>query len=196
MRVLFFCFFCFYHLWGQTSSKDAFLDSLQIDQQLKALYTVDKYNSLSPAKSAFYSAVLPGLGQVYNKRYWKVPIVYAALGTATYFFVTNRNAFLKVRKAYHLRESGLPDEFTAPDGFEQLSTQALIYAQERLKIQMDESMFFLIGLYFLQVLDACVDAHLLQVKAQKTWAVRPSIQNDFIAHKNNFSMGLKFQYRF
>ena len=37
-------------------------------------------NPLAPSKAAFYSAVLPGLGQVYNKKYWKVPIVYGALG--------------------------------------------------------------------------------------------------------------------
>jgi len=41
-------------------------------------------NPLAPSKAAFYSAVFPGLGQIYNKRYWKAPIVYAALGVGIY----------------------------------------------------------------------------------------------------------------
>ena len=44
-------------------------------------YTIDP---LAPSKAAFYSAVLPGLGQVYNKKYWKVPIVYGAMGLSLY----------------------------------------------------------------------------------------------------------------
>ena len=194
--LLFLCSFCV--VWSQkTPIKNQLIsEDIYINKQLKALYTVDKFNALAPAKAAFYSAVLPGLGQVYNKRYWKVPIVYGALATAAYFYVTNRNVFLRVRKAYRLRQYGLPDEFTENDGFQRLSTQALIHAQERLKKQMDESMFFLVGLYLLQVLEASVDAHLLQVKAQKTWAVRPSVNSDFITQENNFSLGLKLRYTF
>jgi hypothetical protein len=44
---------------------------------------------LAPSKAAFYSAVLPGLGQAYNKKYWKVPLVYAASGVPVYFFIKN-----------------------------------------------------------------------------------------------------------
>lgn len=50
-------------------------------------------NPLSPAKAAFYSAILPGLGQAYNKRYWKIPIVYGAIGAGVYFIVdSNKKA--------------------------------------------------------------------------------------------------------
>ena len=44
---------------------------------------------LTPAKAAFFSAVLPGLGQAYNKKYWKIPLVYGALGTSMYFYISN-----------------------------------------------------------------------------------------------------------
>ena len=44
-------------------------------------------NPLAPAKAAFYSAILPGLGQAYNKKYWKIPIVYAAIGTGVYAYI-------------------------------------------------------------------------------------------------------------
>ena len=46
----------------------------------------DKLDPTAPSKAAFYSAVLPGLGQGFNKKYWKIPIVYAAIGTSVYSY--------------------------------------------------------------------------------------------------------------
>jgi hypothetical protein len=46
-------------------------------------------NSLAPSKAAFYSAIVPGLGQAYNKKYWKIPIVYGAIGTSVYAYIWN-----------------------------------------------------------------------------------------------------------
>ena len=68
-----------------------------------------EFNPLSPAKASFYSAVLPGLGQAYNGKYWKVPIVYAALGTGVYFYVWNNDNYNRYRDAYKLRINGKPD---------------------------------------------------------------------------------------
>lgn len=45
----------------------------------------EKIDPLRPAKAPFYSAVLPGLGQIYNKKYWKISLVYGAIGTSAYF---------------------------------------------------------------------------------------------------------------
>lgn len=50
-------------------------------------------NPLAPAKAAFYSAILPGLGQAYNKKYWKIPLVYGALGTTLYFYSSNNDKY-------------------------------------------------------------------------------------------------------
>ena len=58
---------------------------------------------LRPAKAAFYSAVLPGLGQAYNKKYWKIPIVYAAIGTGLYFYLDNNKLYKQYRNAYKRR---------------------------------------------------------------------------------------------
>lgn len=54
----------------------------------------------SPKKASIYSAVLPGLGQIYNRKYWKVPIVYAGFGTLAYFVVYNGNRLKKYTQAY------------------------------------------------------------------------------------------------
>ena len=51
-------------------------------------------NPLAPSKAAFYSAVLPGLGQIYNKRYWKAPIVWGAIGTGIYVYSFNNTVII------------------------------------------------------------------------------------------------------
>ena len=50
-------------------------------REARELRNVKPYNPLAPTKAAFYSAILPGLGQAYTGKYWKIPIVYGALGT-------------------------------------------------------------------------------------------------------------------
>ena len=57
----------------------------------------EKTNVLAPSKAAFYSAVLPGLGQAYNKKYWKIPIVYIGLGTGIYFYADNNKKYHRFR---------------------------------------------------------------------------------------------------
>ena len=53
-----------------------------------------------PKKAGLYSALLPGLGQIYNRQYWKLPLVYGGLGVAGYFFIHNLNNYQTYRKAY------------------------------------------------------------------------------------------------
>ena len=82
-------------------------------------------NTLAPAKAAFYSAILPGLGQAYNKRYWKIPLVYGAIGTSLYFYSWNNDKYDEYRDAYKERLAGMPDP---EDNY--LSDGQLISAQE------------------------------------------------------------------
>ena len=66
-------------------------------------YEKDLEMALRPSKATFYSAVLPGLGQAYNKKYWKIPIVYGALATGLYFYNQNDNDYKRYRNAYKRR---------------------------------------------------------------------------------------------
>ena len=69
-------------------------DSMQVAVMQNNLNKITwNTDPLSPAKAAFYSAVIPGLGQIYNKSYWKVPLVYAAIGTPIYFYIRNSKAY-------------------------------------------------------------------------------------------------------
>ena len=82
-------------------------DSLLIDPQLVIEEPAYKpYDPLSPARAAFYSAVLPGLGQAYNGKYWKIPIVYTALGVGVYFYLENDRQYDRYRSAYKSRLAG------------------------------------------------------------------------------------------
>ena len=65
-----------------------FLLNMNIFSQKDSL-DYSKELALGPSKSAFYSAVVPGLGQLYNKKYWKIPIVYGGLATSIYFYQKN-----------------------------------------------------------------------------------------------------------
>ena len=64
------------------------------------------YNPLSPSKAAFYSAILPGMGQIYNKKYWKAPIVWGVLGGTTYLYIDNNSIYKRYRTAFKLRKAG------------------------------------------------------------------------------------------
>ena len=59
-----------------------------------------------PSKAAFYSAVLPGAGQAFNKKYWKIPIVYAAIGTSIYSYNFNQKKYWSYRNSYKSRKAG------------------------------------------------------------------------------------------
>ena len=125
---------------------------------------------LRPAKAAFYSAVLPGLGQTYNKRYWKIPLVYGAIGASIYTYDQNHKNYLRYRNAYKRRIAGYKD-----DEFQNLitSTDRLIDGQDFYKRNRDRSMIFILGFYFLNILDANIDAHLKQYNVNSDLTVKP-----------------------
>ncbi|MFT6065682.1 MAG: hypothetical protein ACJAQX_001556, partial [Polaribacter sp.] len=60
------------------------------------------YQPLAPSKAAFYSAIFPGMGQIYNKKYWKAPIVWGALAIPAYYYQINNNDYKRFRTAYRL----------------------------------------------------------------------------------------------
>lgn len=150
---------------------------------------------LRPAKAAFYSAVLPGLGQAYNKKYWKIPIVYAAIGTGFYFYLDNNKLYKQYRNAYKRRLAGFTDdEFYGPGDTPFLSDEALIRAQRTLKRNKELSMLVTVGLYVLNIIEANVDAHLLQYNLDENLALNPFI--DFNNPNYTTQIGLSLNIKF
>lgn len=149
-----------------------------------------KYDALAPAKAAFYSAVLPGLGQAYNGRYWKIPIVYAALGTGAYFFIDNNKQYNRYRDAYKRRLAGYED-----DEFQgQLTDDALIRAQKQFRRNKELSLLITAGLYVLNIIDANVDAHLQQFNVNNKLVLEPQFNKNQFSRKPNYGLSLNFNF--
>ena len=171
----------------QAQTKD---NSLTSEEVLKK----DGYNPLTPARAAFYSAILPGLGQTYNKDYWKVPIVYGALAIPIYYYATNNTSYKRYRRAFKLREAGLKDEFVFDNGTELISRSGLISAQKTLKQNRDTSLLTFAALYVLQVLEASVSAHLLQFNVNDQLSFDPKIYQTPYTEQTVVGIALNFNF--
>ena len=157
--------------------------------------TSRQLDPLRPAKAAFYSAILPGLGQAYNKKYWKIPIVYAAIGTGLYFYIDNNNVYKRYRNAYKRRLAGFTDdEFYGTGDIPFLSDDALIRAQRSLKRNKELSLLVTVGLYVLNIIEANVNAHLMQYNLDDNLALKPYI--DFNNPNYTAQMGLTLNIKF
>ncbi|WP_223551700.1 DUF5683 domain-containing protein [Aestuariivivens sp. NBU2969] len=157
-------------------------------------------NPLSPAKAAFLSAVLPGLGQAYNKKYWKIPLVYGALGTGIYFYINNNKEYNRYRDAYKSRLAGFKtDEFYFGPQGEELTTpritdDGLQRAQKFYRRNKELSLLITIGIYALNIIDANVDAHLLQYNVDDNLSLSPHYRINEIDAKGNLGLTLNFKF--
>lgn len=174
-------------------SKEELKKENKIERKKKLL---EKYNSLSPSKAAFYSAVFPGGGQIYNRKYWKVPIVWGALGTSIYFYLDNNQQYQRYRTAYKKRKEGLQDEFTLDNGVELISDAGLENAQETLRKNRDLSLLTTVGIYVLQILEASVNAHLLRFDDGNVISLSPNVSSPNPFKITDTAIGLKFKYSF
>ena len=192
-----FNFFLFFFVFA-FSVATAQQDSLNVDTEdatNKELKEKDyePYNALAPSKAAFYSAVLPGLGQAYNGSYWKIPIVYGALGTGVYFYLDNDKQYDRYRDAYKNRLAGRPDEFTV-NGVRRISTDGLIRAQEIYQKQKEISILVTVGIYVLNIIDANVQAHLRQFNVDEDLSVKPNLDYDALSGKTNYGLTLNYNF--
>ncbi|RCW92282.1 DUF5683 domain-containing protein [Winogradskyella arenosi] len=145
---------------------------------------------LRPSKAAFYSAILPGLGQAYNKRYWKIPIVWGAIGTGIYFYTRNDKQFDRYRDAYKRRLAGYTDD----EFYGLISEDGLIRAQEQFRRNKEMSALITLGLYALNILDANIDAHLLQFNVDENLSLSPHYQYNELENSSDLGLTLNFKF--
>jgi hypothetical protein len=158
---------------------------------VKDTLKLEPLDPLRPAKAAFYSAVVPGLGQVYNKKYWKVPLVYGAIGTSVYFYVDSQKQYSFYRDEYKNRLEGYRSE---SEYLNKLTDSQLISAQKTYQRNRDLSALFILGFYVLNIVDANIDASLLQFNVNETLSFKPSIVIPDRVSKTN--LGFKCAYSF
>ena len=157
--------------------------------------TKDVYNPLSPSKAAFYSAILPGMGQIYNKKYWKAPIVWGVLGGTTFLYIDNNSIYKRYRTAFRLRKAGLQDEFTLDNGTSLISETGLESAQKQLRENRDLALLSSVLVYVLQIVEASVNAHLLQFNTNDNLSFKPVLIPDNMKFTNT-AVGFNLKYDF
>ncbi|MES2240057.1 MAG: DUF5683 domain-containing protein [Bacteroidota bacterium] len=144
---------------------------------------------LTPAKAAFYSAVLPGLGQAYNKKYWKIPFVYGAIGTSLYFYIDSNKKYHQFRDEYKRRLEG----YTSDD-FAYLDNTRLVAAQKFYQRNRDLSSLFVVGFYVLNIIDANVDAALMQFNVDDRLSIKPTLYQNNLNFKTNVGLSLNYNF--
>ena len=181
-----FCFFCL-NIFAQSTS-----NGLKIKKK-DSIIRVQGIDILAPSRAAFYSAVLPGLGQAYNKKYWKIPIVWGAMGTSGYFYFTNNDNFKRYRNAFKLRRSGRPDEFDGTNG-PLITDDGLRRAQDVFKKNRDLSLFLTIGFYILNIVEANVDAHLPDKALDTNISFNPTIFTAPVTNQTMVGASISFSF--
>ena len=194
---LFILFFASFYGFSQTPADSIPKD---ISKDLPKEVVIDSLvrkpmNILAPSRAAFYSAVLPGLGQAYNKKYWKIPIVYAALGTGIYFYLDNDKTYDRYRDAYKSRLAGhTDDEFYGEGTTPRVTNDGLIRAQNTLRRNKELALLITFGLYALNIIDANVDAHLLQYNLDENLALKPHFKYNEQENSTNLGVTLNFKF--
>ncbi|MEI6899170.1 MAG: DUF5683 domain-containing protein [Bacteroidota bacterium] len=160
-------------------------------QKVTADSVVEKLHSAK--KATIMSAILPGLGQFYNKKYWKVPIVYAGFGVLTYFIVTNANYYNTFRGAYiasvnkdSIHYSDLTKKYTAAD---------LLSARDYYRRNLEITCLLTTVWYILNILDATVDAHLFTYNISKDLSMKVEPVFNPV-YGSRFTSGVKLSFKF
>jgi hypothetical protein len=157
--------------------------------------------TFEPRKAAIYSAICPGLGQIYNKKYWKLPLVYAAVGIPIYTFFDNKRWYNRIRYALQVTTID-PTDPSYTEAFEKVDSklqkfvlagrdQTLLNYRNDYRKNMDYSILFTLLFWGLNVVDATVDAHLkgFNVNDNLTLQVKPALLS-------NSTVGVSLVFKF
>ena len=156
-------------------------------------------NSHSPKKATLL-ALIPGAGQAYNHKYWKMPIVYAGFGVTTYFAITNGQDYRLYRDAYDYK-MGIKTNVSqhAIEEAAKYTEDNLITLRDYYRSNMELSWIVTAAWYILQIIDANVDAHFFyyDVGDDLTLHVEPQFStiNEFnLGYGNNIGLTLKLNF--
>ncbi len=145
----------------------------------------------NPKTATLLSVIVPGLGQVYNKKYWKIPLIYGAGSAMIYAINYNQTKYHKFREAYN---TGKPEQNYIIDGYV-YSYEQLPYGRDFYRGYRDLSVFGFAAVYLLNVVDAMVDAYLARfdVSDDLSLKIQPAIVDNF---NLTASVGIKFSIGF
>lgn len=165
---------------------------------LSGQLSLDTVKVHSPKKAVIYSAILPGAGQVYNhiampkgqkKAFWKVPLIYAGLGTMTYFLISNQQTQRSLRKEYEYRiDNGLSSD----PQWELYDVNAIDLLYNQYLNRRDLNILGLGAIYLIQLVDAGIEAHFVNfdISEDLTMAIQPVYFGS-----NAAGINLRFNFR-
>ena len=153
---------------------------------ISANSSAQEYSEKLPKRAALYSTILPGAGQVYTKKYWKVPIIYAGLITSAYY-INESNDFYQLYKSTYLnRINGITtDKFQGTYSDSDLKTLTDHYRRNR---EVSALLFTLA--YVLNIVDASVNAHLFDYDVSDDLSLH--IQPMYFSKENATGLSLSF----
>lgn len=192
-------FFCFlFVIFLQTGNfllaQTTHQDSLKLNDSTKVHKVKKIHKPTIPWKAALMSGILPGLGQIYNRKYWKLPIVWGALGVTGYFIADQQIKYINYRDAYR---SWVNDSIILP-GFSQYSANPIGIKTERDNYERSRNILTIVAaaLWVLNIVDAAVDAHLstFDVSPDLTMKLQPT--TFFNAYNNTPAVGISLTFCF
>jgi hypothetical protein len=152
---------------------------------------IDDLENHSPVIASALSAIVPGAGQVYNRKYWKLPIVYAGLGVGYYFFSQNYTQYKAYKEAYIDRQHDiLGDDFSEISDAELESRVASTHKNYELAIVGT------LVVYVLNIVDASVDAHLFyfDISDDLSMNIQPTISPMLFSNRTSAGLSLTFNF--
>ncbi|MFO7822319.1 MAG: DUF5683 domain-containing protein [Cyclobacterium sp.] len=165
------------------------MDTLRLDQDTIQIEGAPQ-NVKDPKKALILSLILPGAGQVYNEKVWKLPLLYGGVTTAVYFLGFNNRRYQEFLVALEIVREG-----TEPSPFPNLNEDGIIRNVNYWRRNRD-AMYMVFGaIYALGAVDAFVDAHLSSFDISEDLSLKfePSIE-PLLA--NNSSIGVSIKLRF
>ena len=144
-----------------------------------------------PTRAALLSAAIPGLGQAYNKKYWKIPLVWAGLGAFGYFIIWNNDQYQFYRRnlIYEIEQDPNNKNVTG------LDQSTLKSARDQFRRNRDQLALYGILVYLVQIVDAHVDAHLIEFDVNQDLSVR--LEPGYIPlNIGGSQIGMSFKFKF
>ncbi len=169
-------------------------------QEQSVVVKQDSVKPHSAKKATIMSAILPGLGQAYNKKYWKIPIIYAGFGTLYYFIRQNGKEYRKFRDAYNVVFEGDTANFNNHEyiikydaNLDQLREGRNYYRRN-----LELSWIFTGVLYILNIVDASVDGNIYDFTVDDNLSLKFEPMNDQMLFTRRLtpSPGITLRYRF
>ena len=166
-------------------------------QQNGATAPADSVPWHNAKKATLYSAVLPGLGQAYNRKYWKIPVIYAGFGALAYFITTNTRNYRDFRTAYNIVYTSDTTAFAGNELVVKYNANLTQLQEGRNYYRRNTELSWIIAgvLYLLQIVDASVDANLYNFDVSDDVSLQFTPVHDNYLFSARPAVGLTLRYK-